>query len=398
MVESQDEDQEWVVLDSGADLSLLPLSSCAGVDVGGTPRFRLEDAQGKSLRIGGVRKAQLSFVQAFGASLVQSGECFLDEEFVVAKVTNTLISLGRLLKNKWVFRGFEDSDRAFVNETKYGLCAGILVSPDKVCQIPVYYKKNSLICLASVRSVTDDSVPAVRSVTVAFSINTDEFHLGWQVLANGHRVHMEVSRNFYDFSESCPVDEWKFRTTIVKVGNSWEVMELCEDVLVLPSRSDPIPGILFATTVRTFPFKSLEPLSSCMCSIQSTESLRPAGVGVGRQEPAQQQQSTEMSVEPFPRETEVPEELRTLNPLIAPPGEAGGLMENPEVITVDGKELSISSRAKDLQAGCPYFGLSQSGSKRKLFDRICDYLQNQDKRDATKLAENLQKRLLGPPV
>ena len=50
---------EWVALDSGADVSLIPSNR---VDVGceiEAPQFLLEDAQGNSLRVGGMREAQV---------------------------------------------------------------------------------------------------------------------------------------------------------------------------------------------------------------------------------------------------------------------------------------------------------------------------------------------------
>ena len=102
MVHSSVDHEEWVVLDSGADLSLLPSGTEAGHDLNQVPSFRLEDAQGKSLQIGGMRKVQLTFIQAFPKSSVEE-ECILDEEFIVANVTNPLLSLGRLLKHGWTF-------------------------------------------------------------------------------------------------------------------------------------------------------------------------------------------------------------------------------------------------------------------------------------------------------
>ena len=40
----QTEDSEWIVLDSGADVSLLPFRCIAGFDIP-SPKLQLEDAQ-----------------------------------------------------------------------------------------------------------------------------------------------------------------------------------------------------------------------------------------------------------------------------------------------------------------------------------------------------------------
>ena len=98
----------------------------------------------------------------------------------------------------------------------------------------------------------------------------------------------------------------------------------------------------------------------------------------------------------FHREPGVPAELSAVEPSIAERGQAGGLIENPEFIFVDGKELRQSSSVKDLREGCMFFGINQSGSKKKLFERLCHFLETQYKRDAVKFSESLQRKMAGP--
>ena len=95
----------------------------------------------------------------------------MDEEFIVANVanvTNPLLSLGRLLKHGWTFGAKEEKDWNFVTESLHGMCAGILVSPDKECRIPVFYKRNSLSVLACVRRVAST---VLRGVTVTLKMD-----------------------------------------------------------------------------------------------------------------------------------------------------------------------------------------------------------------------------------
>ena len=106
----------------------------------------------------------------------------MDEEFIVANVanvTNPLLSLGRLLKHGWTFGAKEEKDWNFVNENLHGKCAGILVSPDKECRIPVFYKRNSLSVLACVRRV-ETTVHSIRGVTVTFKMDVSKLVEGWQ--------------------------------------------------------------------------------------------------------------------------------------------------------------------------------------------------------------------------
>ena len=99
-----------------------------------------------------MRRAQLAYTQAFSNDS-QEEECVLNEESVMANVTSPLLSMGRLLKPGWTFSGMLEEDRSHVNEELHGKCAGMLVSPDLACRIPVYFKRNSLSILACVRRI-----------------------------------------------------------------------------------------------------------------------------------------------------------------------------------------------------------------------------------------------------
>ena len=55
---SEDDDGEWVILDSGSDVSLLPARFQADSMVGFTPG-NLQNCQGGSLQTSGVKKAEL---------------------------------------------------------------------------------------------------------------------------------------------------------------------------------------------------------------------------------------------------------------------------------------------------------------------------------------------------
>ena len=98
----------------------------------------------------------------------------------------------------------------------------------------------------------------------------------------------------------------------------------------------------------------------------------------------------------FPSEPVVPAELHDA-PMIER-GTAGGHEEQPESVWVNGKELSRESKVRDLQDGCNYLGINASGSKAKLYDRLCAYFSKQYQKDIDRAATHLQKLERGPEV
>ena len=76
MVQALDARLHSVVLDSGADVSLLPqgLAEC-GYEVEPPRTLRVHDAQGGTMRVQGMRRAQLYFAD--------SG-CVIEEDFILS--------------------------------------------------------------------------------------------------------------------------------------------------------------------------------------------------------------------------------------------------------------------------------------------------------------------------
>ena len=95
-----------IVLDSGADGSVLPLEyATVGEPDRETGDFCYVDAQGKPIAVKTVRVAELHF-----------GNVAFKERFIVAKVTTPLISMGRLLRSGWsVANGKRNSLCAYGN-------------------------------------------------------------------------------------------------------------------------------------------------------------------------------------------------------------------------------------------------------------------------------------------
>ena len=68
-------------------------------------------------------------------------------------------------------------------------------------------------------------------------------------------------------------------------------------------------------------------------------------------------------------------------PVVEPQGFAGGHVPLPESVWVNGKELTVDSRVRDLQDACNYLGLNASGAKKKLYDRLAKYVEVQYQKD-----------------
>ena len=75
----------------------------------------------------------------------------------MAGVTNIWVSLGRLMKMGWT-----------VQQSEIPGEAGKLVTPDGSVDVPVYFRRNSLVVRANVMSVQELSKAVVRSVQVGF--------------------------------------------------------------------------------------------------------------------------------------------------------------------------------------------------------------------------------------
>lgn len=164
----------------------------------------------------------------------------------------------------------------------------------------------------------------------------------------------------------------------------WEVVEHSVNLDTLSNIVAQIPGVLYATTILTFPQRHVEPLSSCMCKPLTDEQV--AGIELPTD-------SVEADI--FEAEKSVPVELLHA-PVLVPSGDAGGHQSQPESLWVQGKEVSAQGTVKDLQEACVYVGVNSSGSKRKLYNRLCGYFATLHQKDLDVIKNNLEREMLGP--
>ena len=92
----QHDTSSMVVIDSGADLSCLPLSyASSGRKVSGKSQLRVQDAQGGSLHVKQER------IVEFVLKAVDDSPVIIKERCIVCDVTQPILSFGRLVKLGW---------------------------------------------------------------------------------------------------------------------------------------------------------------------------------------------------------------------------------------------------------------------------------------------------------
>ena len=127
-----------MILDSGADISLLPQEMAnRGRNGKSLARNVLEDAKGGRRRTYGRRSAQIEVESENSEFIV------IEDGFVVSGVRSPLVSLGRLLHRGWTLRP-NSMAPAGVN----------LVAPDQGWESPLQFKRNSLAMYAYIRMVS----------------------------------------------------------------------------------------------------------------------------------------------------------------------------------------------------------------------------------------------------
>ena len=227
-------DRRLVILDSGSDVSLLPL--CFGLTLQpgqeSDASLCLRDCQGRHLETQGSREASLVTRSSEGE------EIELKHTFIIGDVKSCILSLGELYQNGWSVIPGEKQP--------------MLVSPGGAVQIPVVYQRNSFAIEASVERVElsheeSSNLLAVRAVVkVSEDFVFPERYGVWQ-LVKECPYSLRLGVGFVD-----PRPRWSanfpFRTTLIKrvmnaAVNEWCVCEVSTRYLDLEDPFGVIPEI-----------------------------------------------------------------------------------------------------------------------------------------------------------
>ena len=126
-----------VILDSGADVSLIPL----WLGSEGVPDLQqagggIQDARGKKIPQAGRRAINLTMFRAVEVR----------ESFIVASIVNPLLAIGKLFRDGWQLTN--EDNQLYLN--------------DGTTRVPVHYHKNSLAATAYIQTCNDSRKPDVR--------------------------------------------------------------------------------------------------------------------------------------------------------------------------------------------------------------------------------------------
>ena len=218
-----------VTLDSGADVSVLPLHyGEVRTRRPGSEKLRMVDAQGTKIVDQGLTKAKIKIGDSEGRDIESI------EEFVLGNVQHPVLCAGRLLRRGRSVGGG--------SEGKMFLCQ---CHEERNLKIPINAERNSLQFEARMYGIEAEVFEKEVSVRVFalrgyLSKYAEELELspGWHRLPNGVIVYSDpVAIRLADARQS--VDgEWKSRMTLMKdKGGVWRQLENVEDYVSLGDKA-----------------------------------------------------------------------------------------------------------------------------------------------------------------
>ncbi|CAE7775394.1 unnamed protein product, partial [Symbiodinium sp. CCMP2592] len=405
-----------VILDSGADLSCLPIAlGSTGVRGPRAGRIAVRDAQGGRLPVNTTRDVEFSLKAHDGREVVWKERC------IVTSVTQPLLALGKLMRAGWI--PSKDDFGMFLQHQESGV------------MVPIDFRGNSLMVHATLRRVDGEDAESatgeepdsrdpdardpdardpdgrdpdardpdarepdahdqdaegslhVRATSARPSNELVDASFGWQTLeSTGHFLWRGRTDRYIDPATLVPIT-WPHRTTLVYAGAGWQMLEWCVEWLEL---KDPV---------------ALLQCGMCDCiTVLSMNQEEPGDFGVeldsglsehvndsGLQAELELQDADEQMPE-VPGQADPPEHEAVAPVPLPDTVEPGSALhaEQDSVITVNGVGLSMESTLGALRAGCKFLNLSQSGSKQRARSMDADLSGHlRRKRDSSALDDHL---------
>ena len=357
-----------IILDSGADISVLPI----GWEMCGQPRelasMKFRDAQGNPISMSACREAMVSL-----------GNSVFRETFAVGPVTAPLIALGKLIKAGW--------------NLQQGSSGLVLAKGSD--QIAVHYRRNSLCTMGHIRAVSQDEVAS----SIAPSASNAELDMeavhrvelsdvlqnvgaGWKEVFPDCFALKCTSDVYLDITSCLPEAGCKYRTTIILDNGVWELVEFGQDIAELANQAGPIPAIEGPVEVLTLAHRYRRKPGQLGFEAIFYDEEPPAVASGSKPDEIPQEVQIEQKQQ---------HEFSALSPEVA---EAQHDRPHPEVadsVTVDGEKLTAESTVKALREACGKCSIGQSGGKAVLFNRLARHVQALDSLQAQQLAKRLRE-------
>ena len=155
-------------------------------------------------------------------------------------------------------------------------------SPEAV-EIPISFKRNSLVVQASVHMVeASDPVASTEPtnsvevqpivaerVHVRLKCPFDHVDGQWGFLNSGDPAILTTSMTFIDPSPKMGIMLWRLRTTIIKIGDQWEMCEFQEPLEYCESLEELLPGVIMPVPVLTIMHRKETTLDRCGIEVLS---------------------------------------------------------------------------------------------------------------------------------
>ena len=335
------------------------------------------------MEISGTKQAELYVQDREGQGVV------LQHRFIVGDVQSCIMSLGELYQAGWHI----DKDGDDLS----------LLPPDDSMRVPVFYKNKSLAIRAHVRCVQEvqqqqeEEADVVRAIIkLNDNFNLDRMNM-WQTTTDG-APYLLTKRS--RFADPRPVfgGLWNYRSTFYrKVGEGkWYIAEIGNKFMDMEEPFSTIPEIaadLSEVDILTVLSKGDEPMNYFgrildEGGVEPTIDDEDDGFhGVVQLQPGGELQpgrDLHAGQDLRPEEVQGDQLHQGEGHDIAIPLEAE--IEDEKVV-IGEMELTKHSAIRDLRNGCRYLGISQAGSKEKMFNRILETNMKALRRQALEVAQ-----------
>ena len=185
------------------------------------------------------------------------------------------------------------------------------------------------------------------------------------------------------------VSLWKFRTTVIKMGETWRLCDLNEPLEMAASFEMPLPNVVS-------PVETLTLMSRHRVTLEQVRLKVPEGhPEVGPEEGFESviTPATPVGVQDDSALSDHPEELGDPPPALIPV-----VSPEPEGILIDGVSLTADSSAQALRQACRNLGVGTSGSKQILYKRLKSKVARRELEDQLALTEAARPSQRDPDI
>eukprot|EP00913_Durusdinium_trenchii_P031885 g29862.t1 len=357
-----------IIVDSGADATVLPISYLsAGVEMEEEGPM-LQDAQGEQINIEGYKSVCFVFEAESGK------EVQIYEKAHFSKgIAQPILSFGRLMESGWGI-----TDHSLV----YG--AG-----DREIKIPLRLQNKSLVAEGSVRTISMEP-QMVRVLEAKLKEDLEEktrFQVGWKSFED-RWIGIHLAKTFQNpqYVGNIPSSvNWK-RTTLAKVAGGWQLLEMCEDLHKVFNQEEMIEGAHENVLVVTILTKEAMSVEEMGFEVETGLHLDEQPMVVRDHERAEEEAGIPEEEQPAERVEEAEGEVEPEARLAMGPGV-------PDHIMVNGIQLTAASPLRQLRAACNFFGVSQSGSRLRYYQRLVSHMKERELKAAAEAVAAAQLQM-----